>query len=91
MINFYNPANKLLSVEELGTYLKGNVIWCGDFNAHRSLWGNYNDRNGAVIEELIELKKYDGSGTRVNIRTGAESAIISHSVRLVGRYLFMAV
>lgn len=79
MINFYNPANKLISVDELDTYLKGKVIWCGDFNAHSTLWGNGNDRNGAVIEEVMEMKNFvclnDGSGTRVDVRAGAESAI----------------
>lgn len=64
-------------MEELDTHLEGKVIWCGDFNAHSSLWGNSNDRNGAIIEELMETKNYvclnDGSGTRIKVRTGKES------------------
>lgn len=43
-----------------------------------SLWGYSCDRNRGVIEELLDLKNYvclnDGSGTRVDVRTGIESA-----------------
>lgn len=34
------------------------IIWCGDFNAHNTLWGG--DRiahNGLVVEELMDMKK----------------------------------
>lgn len=58
VVNFYNPANKLLAMEELDAYLRGRVIWCGDFKAHSTLWGESNDRNRAVIEELMEVKNY---------------------------------
>lgn len=79
VINFYNPGNRLLNMEELDTHLEGKVIWCGDFNAHSTLWGKSNDRNGAIIEELMETKNYvclnDGSGTRINVRNGTESVI----------------
>ena len=55
------------------------MIWCGDFNAHSTLWGNRNDGNVIVIEEIMEIKNLvclnDGSGTRFNSRTGTESAI----------------
>lgn len=44
-----------------------------------SLWGYSCDRNGEVIEELLDLKNYvclnDESDTRVDVRTGIESAI----------------
>ena len=32
------------------------MIWCGDFNAHSTLWGNRNGANGIVIEEIMETK-----------------------------------
>lgn len=93
VVNFYNPCKRLsLEVmEELGGHLGGKVIWCGDFNAHSSLWGGYNDQNGAVIEELMEVKNLvclnDGSSTRVNSRDGTESSI---DLTLVSDSLFMA-
>ena len=32
-------------------------IWCGDFNAHNSLWGSeHTDNNGIVIEEMIDTR-----------------------------------
>lgn len=55
VVNFNNPCNKL-SVElmdELAEHLRGKVICCGDFNACSRLWGNCNDDNGTVIEELM--------------------------------------
>lgn len=59
-------------------HLEGKVIWCGEFNANSTLWGKYNDKNGQVIEELIEIKNVvchnDGRGTRINVRTGTEPA-----------------
>lgn len=90
IVNFYNPCC-MLSIEllkELAVHLEGKVIWCGDFNAHSTVWGNCNDNNGMVIEELMEEKKLvclnDGSGTRSNIRMGTVSAIdltlVSHSL-----------
>jgi len=81
IVNFYNPCNKL-SLELLGemmVQLVGKVICCGDFNAHNTLWDSYNDMNGMVIEEIMEMKNLvclnDGSGTKINIRMGTESAI----------------
>ena len=32
------------------------MICCGDFNSHSTLWDSYNDGNGEVIEELMEIK-----------------------------------
>ena len=79
--NFYNPCKKLSNelLEELAVHLGGKVICCGDFNAHSTLWGSGSDRNGTVIEDLMERKNLvclnNGTGTRYNIRTGTESAI----------------
>lgn len=40
IINFYNPCKKLETskLEEMG--VKGDIIWCGDFNAYHLLWGS---------------------------------------------------
>lgn len=56
---------------------ESNLVW--DFNAHRTLWGDYKDQNEAVIEELMEVKNLlclnDGSSTRISTRDGTESPI----------------
>lgn len=81
IVNFYNPCKKLsLGVlEELAKNLDGKVICCGDFNGHSTLWDGYNDGNGDIIEELMENKNLvclkDGSETRIDVRSGTESAI----------------
>jgi len=81
IINFYNPCNQLKSsqLEEIWKNLEGRVIWCGDFNAHSTLWGDKDDINGNVLEEFIEEKELiclnDGTCTRIDISRGKESAI----------------
>ena len=57
VVNFYNPC-KRLELEKL-LVVKGKdrrrVVWCGDFNAHSTLWGgSQTDVNGATIEELMK-------------------------------------
>ena len=56
VVNFYNPCKQIESghLGEIWEGLGEKVIWCGDFNAHSSLWGDKNDVNGNVIEEFIE-------------------------------------
>ena len=72
IMNFYNPCKKL-SVEMLNTIEHGGgEIWCGDFNAHNSLWGSiHTDINGNVVEELLEERTLvclnDGKGTRIDV------------------------
>lgn len=81
VIHFYNPCNKLESsqLEEIWKDLEGRVIWCGDFNAHSTLWGDKDDVNGDVLEGFIEEEELvclnDGSGTRIDVYRGTESAI----------------
>lgn len=66
---------------EVAKDIKGKVIWCGDFNSHSTLWGERNDANanGDVVlefmaeEDLVCLN--DGSGTRLHLARGTESAI----------------
>ncbi|MGL4646262.1 MAG: hypothetical protein ACRCVL_03935, partial [Cetobacterium sp.] len=58
----------------------GNLIWCGDFNAHNSLWGSTcTDKNGRVVEEFMEEHALvclnNGKGTRFNIRDSSMSCI----------------
>lgn len=80
VLNFYNPGNKL-KVEELNSLCQGNeIIWCGDFNAHNTMWGGRSTNyNGQVVEDLMEAKELvclnNGQGTRLNFRDGTESAI----------------
>ena len=69
VINFYNPC-KQLEVEHLESIwgdLNGKVIWCGDFNAHSTLWG-FIDCN-----EIVCLN--DGTGTRLDVARGRESVV----------------
>lgn len=55
---------------------EGGVIWCGDFNAHSTLWGQ---GNGGVIEEIMDDRELvclnDGSGTWMNLAQGTESVL----------------
>ena len=57
IINYYNPCNKL-SVDILNMVMgevQGKEVWCGDFNAHSTLWGSgRTDKNVLIVEELIE-------------------------------------
>lgn len=82
IINFYNPCKRLTQEGmETITGLRGSrVIWCGDFNAHNTLWGGLlTDANGMVIEEVMERNNLvcinDGTKTRMDVNSGRESAI----------------
>lgn len=59
--------------------MSGKIIWCGDFNAHNTLWRDKNDSNGDFLEEFMGEEGLiclnDGSTTRVDIFRGTESAI----------------
>ena len=82
IINYYNPRNRL-SMDALNNasgLIQGNVVWCGDFNAHSTLWGSNNtDTHGSVIEEFIDdmgmVCINDGKGTRFNSSQNTESVI----------------
>ncbi|CAJ1057143.1 RNA-directed DNA polymerase from mobile element jockey [Xyrichtys novacula] len=82
IVNYYNPGGRLI-LDRL-VRIKGvdrrKVIWCADFNAHNTLWGGkHTDVDGRVVEELMEERELvclnDGRGTRIDVRTGNESAI----------------
>ncbi len=71
IVHFYNPCNRL-SIDILNTVcvmIQGEIVWCGDFNAHNTLWGStITGANGSIIEEFIDDKNMvcinDGRGTR---------------------------
>jgi len=81
IVNMYNPCRQLemRQLEEIWKDLSGKIIWCGDFNAHSTLWGDRDDGNGIVIEEFMEEEGLvclnNGSNTRVDISRRTESAI----------------
>lgn len=79
VINFYNPCRQL-NKEEMEGILddwSGKIVWCGDFNAHSTMWGDQDDSNGEVVEEVLDDKGLvclnTGIGTRVNLAKGTES------------------
>lgn len=56
------------------------MIWCGDFNAHSTLWDSkHTNTNGNVVEEFLEDKHLvclnDGKGTRIDVTRGLESSV----------------
>jgi len=81
VINFYNPCKKLerVQLESILEKWRGKIIWCGDFNAHSKVWGEKEDFNGEILEEILDEKELvclnDGSGTRINLSKGIETAI----------------
>ena len=82
IVNYYNPCNRLSTdiLKDASGPTQGKVIWCGDFNAHSTLWGSNNtDANGSVIEEFIDdmglVCINDGRGTRYNSTQNTESVI----------------
>lgn len=82
VVNFYNPCNQLTLDDQHIIRIKAgeNLIWCGDFNAHNSLWGSTcTDNNGCVVEEFMEeyalVCLNNGKGTRFNIRDSSMSCI----------------
>lgn len=94
VVNYYNPCKKLelMKLEEIEGQDGSNVIWCGDFNGHNTLWGSdRTDTNGQVIEELLDEKDLvcinDGSNTRIDVHTGKESVLdltlVSNSIASV--------
>lgn len=81
IINYYNPCNRLTIdvLNNVGGLAHGKMVWCGDFNAHSTLWGSKDtDANGLVVEEFINgniVCINDGKGTRYNSMHNTESAI----------------
>lgn len=82
IINMYNPCDKL-SVEVLLTMAgpgQGKALWCGDFNAHSTLWGSsVTDGNGLAVEEFLMEEGLvclnDGRATRFSMNSHTKSAI----------------
>lgn len=76
IINYYNPCRtlQLNQLEEIEGQDSSNIVWCGDFNAHNTLWGSEKvDINGQAIEELLEEKNLvclnDGTKTKIEVNT----------------------
>ena len=62
------PSKSLFS--DIIQQLPAPVFFCGDFNAHHSLWGGrYDDNKGKALESFIQENGFivlnDGSGTRL--------------------------
>lgn len=60
LFKYYNPC-KPISLSELDIVAKSSLgdkgTWCGDLNAHNSLWGsNITDVNGLVVDDFMERK-----------------------------------
>ncbi|KAI7808137.1 hypothetical protein IRJ41_016520 [Triplophysa rosa] len=56
------------------------VIWCGDFNAHNTLWGSFKtDYNGLIVEEMLDWGQLvcinNGCFTRIDVTHGRKSAL----------------
>lgn len=82
IVNHYNPCGKLSkeALEKIIGEETHKTVWCGDFNAHSTLWGGtHTDNNGSVLEEFIEDQDLvclnDGRVTRVDVARGLESPI----------------
>lgn len=82
IINYYNPCKKLSikNLEERVGPGQDKEIWCGDFNAHSTLWGSSTtDGNGLVVEEFIQEKGLvclnNGKETRFSIGQNKKSVI----------------
>lgn len=82
LINFYNPCKNLdiNKLNEMAGTVYRKEIWCGDFNAHNSLWGsNHTDNNGDIIEEMMEERSLvcinNGQGTRMDVNRGKTSCL----------------
>ncbi len=91
IINFYNPCDRLSKekLENIGGNGSHKVLWCGDFNAHSTLWGSsITDYNGMIIEDMLDWGGLvcinDGSYTRVDLSRGIYSmldlTLVSESV-----------
>uniref|UniRef100_A0A3B1IE94 Reverse transcriptase domain-containing protein n=1 Tax=Astyanax mexicanus TaxID=7994 RepID=A0A3B1IE94_ASTMX len=82
IVNFYNPCDKLSLdiLEKVSGQGYHRFIWCGDFNAHSTLWGcKESDHNGRVVEEMLECTGLvclnTGEGTRFDVARGQFSAL----------------
>lgn len=71
VLNYYNPCRQLVlsEMEALVSEISTPIVWTGDFNAHKPLWGSQGkDANGAVVEDLLDNTNLvimnDGSATR---------------------------
>lgn len=66
-------------MEEMWESMEGKTVWCGDFNAHSTVWGDKEESNGRIVESFMEEQGLvclnDGTGTRIDVVRGSDSAI----------------
>lgn len=82
IINYYNPCHTLTAAvfKEMMGEERHREVWCGDFNAHNSLWGSdHTDNNGTVVEEMMDTRNLvclnNGGGTRLDVNRNKMSCI----------------
>jgi len=78
IINFYNPCDRLSKdkLENIGGNGSHKVVWCGDFNAHSTLWRSTNTDYSGLMETLVRLVCInDGRFTRVDLSQGKYSML----------------
>jgi len=80
--NIYNPSYSWDTdwLDNIMSKSDSLIFICGDFNAHSTMWGGEkSDKNGKVIEEIIEgfnlVCLNNGDGTRLDPVSGKLSAI----------------
>lgn len=68
---------ELDKLKEVQSQDSHRIIWCGDLNAHNTLYGGrYINANGQV-DDLIEERELVclNDGTRIDVHTGIESVL----------------
>ncbi|KAK9876352.1 hypothetical protein WA026_012661 [Henosepilachna vigintioctopunctata] len=70
-INMYNPPDNRLSIPLLDSIIQNSesFVLMGDLNSQHTLWGHYNNYNGNIIKQFIDINDYmilnNGSITRI--------------------------
>lgn len=91
-----NPGSKLYTHRQLEA-LKGldrrKFIWCGDFNAHSTLWGgDRTDRNGLVVKDMMDslglVCLNDGNFMRIDCSASSKSSL---DFTMFGDYVLVSV
>lgn len=94
IVNYYNPCQRLevRKLDEIEGQDCRNIVWCGDFNGHNTLWGSdRTDVNGQIIEEMLDEKNLvclnNGECTRIDVNMGKESVLdltlVSNSIAAI--------
>lgn len=77
IVNYYNPCKRLelRKFDEIEGQNCSNIVWCGDFIGHNTLWGSDRiDNNSQIVEEMLDEKNLvclnNGECTIIDINTG---------------------